>query len=309
MRLAQYIMFDPVLAADIGGTDTKVGIVQPDGSVGNVATIPTCGDRPEFFVEQLVDALGKQTSSSTSRLGIAVAGFLDARRDRLVYNPNLLWLEGYPLRDKLQKRFGVPVTLEVDSNAAAVAEHRFGAGRGSRRLLCLAAGTGLGAGMVIDGSVLRVAHECIGDAGHVIVDAQGAPCSCGGRGCAEALVGSSAVIDRYIASTGEKHSTLRHIIQSAREGDERAHGVIAETGKWLGIAAASLSHIFFPDVIVICGGLSEAGDLLLEPARTAFVNTAGEFPARGTHLRKAELGWRATLVGAACAGDDAGRSI
>ncbi len=166
-----------ILCADIGGTSTKVGIVNAAGELALLDSIPTRGPDPDSFA----DALGRlidrvlQAALAEQRqimgLAVAIAGFLDPDRGRMIYNSNFPWLENYPLRDYLVRRFGMRVELEVDSNAACMAEYCFGSGRGSRRFLCLAAGTGLGGGMAIDGLPLRFAYECLGDIGHVIVAA------------------------------------------------------------------------------------------------------------------------------------------
>lgn len=278
------------LGVDIGGTATKIGIVGSDGEARSIESIPTI---EENFLDRLCERIASVRQSGLGGLGVAVAGFLNCGRDRLLYNPNLRWLEGYPLRDALQPRFAMPVSLEVDSNAATLAEYRFGAGRGAERFLCLTAGTGLGGGMTIAGKLMRFYGECMGDLGHVIADPDGPPCSCGGRGCAEALVSTAAI-------AGRSGRTVRDLISAARHGDPSAATILGEAGGWLGIAAASLSHIFFPDRIAIAGGLAEAGDLVLRSAEQAFRRTAGELARSRATLTNAALGWKATLVGSAC---------
>jgi glucokinase len=230
---------------------------------------------------------------------VAVAGFINAAHDRLAYNPNLAWLEGFPLKDALEQELSATVTLEIDSNAAALAEWRFGVGEGSGRFFCYAAGTGLGGGMIIGGKVLRFAYECLGDVGHVIVQPGGMRCSCGGVGCAEALIGAEGVVSRFREAGGHAED-LRRIIEDAVAGDPRAVLVIGETGRLLGLALATLANIFFPDCIAIAGGLSEAGPLLLDPAARAFRENASPFAYERARIVKAKLGWQATLVGAAC---------
>lgn len=298
---------DCVLGVDIGGTSTKAGIVDAAGALSSVDSIPT-GPNPELFLSALCELIGRTLEAGRSAgaemagIGVAVAGFLDERRDHLVYNSNLAWLEGFSLRAPLARRFGLPVELEVDSNAAAVAEWRYGSGRGSRRFLCVTSGTGLGVGMVIDGEPLRFAYGCLGDIGHVIVERDGPLCTCGGHGCAEIMVSAPAVARRFQERAGiEGNVSLRDVIEAARGGHEAAIEMLAEAGEWLGIAAASLANTFFPDQIAIAGGLSEAGDLVMRAAERAFDKHAGTFTRGQTSLGRAALGSRATLVGAGSA--------
>jgi glucokinase len=263
------------LGIDIGGTTTKIALVDAAGHVRDMGTAETlvAGD-PRQFIARLIAYTRTLLDPQIRSVGVAVAGFLDHRRDRLVYNPNLAALEQFPLQQTLADSFGLPVMLEVDSNAACLAEYRFGAGRGSRRFLTLTAGTGLGGGMVIDGEILRFAYECLGDVGHVIVAPGGPLCSCGGRGCAEVMV-------------------------CGRGRDPEA---LADAGRYLGIALASLTAIFFPDRIAIGGGVAEAGEVLLAPARESFRAIAGRLAQDRVEIVAGELGAKATVIGAAIVG-------
>jgi glucokinase len=184
-----------VIAIDIGGTATKAGIVNDDGTIENFRRFET--EPPvDSFIERLnrtIDDLLK-VSPDAEGIGISVAGFIDAAHSIMTYNPNLPWLEQYPLRDSLHSKYGKPVALEADSNAVALGEYYFGSGIGSPRFLCIAVGTGIGAGFMIDGKLLRFTEECIGDAGHIIVAPGDEKCSCGGVGCAEAVATASAIL-------------------------------------------------------------------------------------------------------------------
>jgi glucokinase len=282
-------------AIDIGGTNTKFGLVDDTGAVQDILVLPTSGPDPARFLECVMRAISRFIPRQCKGIGVSVAGFLDEGRTRLEYNPNIAWLEGFPIRETLERQFQIPIALEVDSNAAALAEARFGVGIGSKRFLCVTVGTGIGAGMIVHGKLLRVAHGCIGDAGHVIVEPGGRECSCGGRGCAEAMASAPYVVDRY-RERGGTLQTAAEII--AAPGDPAAVGALANAGAHLGIALASLANIFFPDTIAIGGGLSEAGDLLLSPASGAFRRTVGRF-AGNAKLVRAALGWQAPLAGAA----------
>lgn len=299
-------MTPAAIGVDVGGTTTKAAIITANGGVIGLLRMPTASRTAEDFVDRLSELIHEvlQTSGSggieLGGLGVAVAGFLNPKRDRLAYNPNLPWLEQFPLHEHLAARFPLPVTLEVDSNASTLAEWHFGAGTGSARFLCLTAGTGLGGGMLIDGKILRFAYECLGDVGHVIVDPGGAVCSCGGTGCAEALIGAEGVIQRFRRAGGNAEE-LRDVIAQALSGDPAAIATIEETGRLFGLTLATLAIIFFPDRIAIAGGLCEAGPLLLDAATKAFRANASPFAYERATIVKAALGWQATLVGAGIA--------
>jgi glucokinase len=295
-----------ILCADIGGTSTKAGVVNAAGELTLLDSIPTRGRDARSFVDalgQLIDRVRAAALREQCELGglaVAIAGFLDPERGSMIYNSNIPWLENFPLRDHLARRFEMRVELEVDSNAACMAEYCFGSGEGSRRFLCLAAGTGLGVGIAIDGRPLRFAYECLGDIGHVIVQPNGPLCTCGGRGCAEVLVSAPVLAERYREERAlSSNVSLRDVIAAANDGDEVALSIIREAGEWLGIAAASMANIFFPDRIAIAGGLSAAGDLLLKPAEDAFRHSASEFARSRASFCQAALGPLATLTGAA----------
>jgi glucokinase len=293
------------LCVDIGGTSTKVGVVNAEGGLGFVDSIPTQPDAARYL-NQLCGLIERTLGSARMKcaelvgIGVAVAGFLDFERDHLLYNSNLAWLEGFSLRKPMADRFGLPIELEADSNAASMAEWCFGSGRGSKRFLCVTSGTGLGVGMVIDGVPLRFAYGCLGDVGHIIVHRDGPLCTCGGHGCAEIMVSAPAVAKRFRERAAlDSDVSLRDVIEAARGGDQTAIALIEETGEWLGIAIASMASTFFPDRIAIAGGLSEAGDFLMNAVGHAFHSHAGVFARSQTTLNRAVLGSRATLIGAA----------
>jgi glucokinase len=296
----------PVLCVDIGGTSTKAGVLDTTGDLKFVNSIPSRPDAEHYFsellslIQQIRHQAEEQLTQDLFEMGIGVAGFLDDERTRLVYNSNLRWLENFPLRERLSAAFpGLHLELEVDSNAATMAEYRLGSGQGFRRFLCVASGTGLGVGMVVDGHPLRIAYGCLGDIGHVVVQRDGPLCTCGGRGCAEIMVSAPMLAMQYQKLANPKQATLRIVIDAARAGDNHAVQILNEAGEWLGIAIASMSNTLFPDHIAVAGGLSAAGDLVLEPAERMFQQTASIAARSRTKLVRATLGPRASLIGAA----------
>ena len=274
------------VAVDVGGTSTKFALVDSTGSVESFARIPT-----EPPVHRFMDAVADQIdllllpSHDVQGIGISMAGFMDPAHSMMTYNPNISWLEKRPVQADLHRRFHLPVKLEVDSNAAALGEYRFGSGAGAKRLLCLTIGTGIGGGMVVGGELLRFTEECIGDVGHVIVQPGGRKCSCGGLGCAEALATAGAILERAGVSA------LKDVTDPA---------LFRQVGRYLGLLAASLAAIFFPDRIVIGGGVSAASPELMAGAREEFERSAGVEVRKRARLIPTNLGARAPLIGAAC---------
>jgi len=180
-------------------------------------------------------------------------------------------------------------------------------------LLVLTIGTGLGGGMTINRKMLRISHECLGGIGHVIVEPGGFQCSAGCKGCAEAMVSSSSLERYYLELVAENNSSNQkpatndkilntyEIIKSAQAGNEGSIKAIQKLGKYLGIALASIAPIFAPDKICISGGISEAGDLLIQSIGSYFFEIAGPPYSKGVKIEKAMLGWKSVLVGAALA--------
>lgn len=285
-------------AIDIGGTGTKIGIVAEDGSVVGRTTIPTnAPGGPLGLVNAIAAAFQLLVSSidkpaPLSGVGVSIAGFLNRERSAMVHNANLPLFVDFPLRSALKERLSLDCRLEVDSNAAALAEYWQGSGRGATRLLGITLGTGVGGAVIIDGGLLRYTGECAGDLGHIILDPKGRLCSCGAHGCLEAMANSAAVSAR----AGGR--SPRDVINSARDGDKPSQNVLAETGWWVGLGLASLVPLFAPDRIVVGGGIAAAREFLIEPARASFFEHASP-QYRGISIAGSPFeGWEG-MVGAA----------
>jgi glucokinase len=285
---------------DIGGTGVKIGIVREDGQILERTVIAT-SDRgePTPLVDGIDAALRPMLEATraegegVSGIGVSVAGFLDPEHGAMYGNANLPALCDFPLRRALEERFAQEVRLENDSNAAVVADFRHGAGIGASRLLAVTVGTGLGGGVIIDGEVVRLTGECAGDLGHIIVNRSGRRCTCGARGCLEAMVCSAALSER---GGGRP---VRDIISDARAGDALARQALAQLGWWLGLGLASLSPIFAPERIVVGGGIAAAGDLLLDHVRSSYrTRAAPAFRETVQIVGSSFEGWEG-MVGAA----------
>lgn len=261
-----------VCGIDIGGSATKLALIDSAGAVHHFRRVPTVPPLNAFLDSVCGHAAALLALGGVTAVGVSVAGFIDPAHSRMVYNPNLPWLENVPLQSIFQDRLHTPVAIEVDSNAAALAESRFGAGAGADRFLSLTIGTGIGAGFVSDGALARFTGECIGDAGHIIVAPDGPLCACGARGCAEAVAAGPAI------------------------AAEKRH---AEAGRFIGLLAASLAALFFPDCIALGGGVAHASSEVIENARAEYLHSAGD-AVRSARIVSALLGPNAPLVGAAC---------
>ncbi|HEX2693775.1 MAG TPA: ROK family protein [Gemmatimonadaceae bacterium] len=286
-------------AIDIGGTSTKIGVVAEDGSVVVRERIATSlHGEPLSLVDSIALAFRAMLARNVAAreivgIGVSVAGFVTPDHSAMVHNANLPALREFPLRASLQERLGFECRLEVDSNASTLAELHYGAGKGVRRLLGLTIGTGIGGGVVIDGRLVRYTGECAGDLGHVIVNPGGRLCTCGARGCLEAEANSSALSERVGGRS------VKEIIETARKGDALARDALSESGRWIGLGAASLAALFDPDAIVIGGGIAAAHDLLLDGVREAYLTHASP-QYRDARVEGSTFdGWDG-LVGAAC---------
>lgn len=276
------------LAVDIGGSGVRAALVGPDGRhEAPVRRTLTAGmGRPELLgaIAGAMDQAGEGDAC-----GIAVPGFVDAE-GRLRHVANLPALEGLALDETFPGARVVP-----DLAAAAVAEARLGMGRGHARVLVAALGTGANAALVADDVVVETAFGCLGDAGHVVVDPDGPPCPCGGVGCLEAIASGPA-----LAAAGQTIGIAAAglVVAAARTGNQQARAIVERAGTALGRAIVSWSVMTFPDVVVVGGGVADAGELLLDPARREVARLGTPYIVGGLEIVPAGLGRDATLVGA-----------
>lgn len=292
------------IGLDIGGTSAKIGLVDEEGRVLRRAQVPTGREQPaDPLVEQFAAAVRTLLDGEpASGLGVAAPGMRRADGEGVVNVSNLPLLDGYPLRERLESLTGLPTRIDNDANAAAVGEYRFGAGRGAARLLVVTVGTGIGAGMVVNGAVHRVSWEGLGDPGHVIVEPDGPECACGGRGCAETLAAVPAMVRRANAAgvPGETYPDLQAVVLAARGGRDGASRALRESGRIIGVALATLTHVLAPERILLGGGgLDAAEELLLDPIREALFRHVQPFLGDRLTLGRAALGNDAGVIGAA----------
>lgn len=286
------------IGVDIGGTKVAAGVVDDEGNVVAETRRPTPSDDAQAALDAVVEVVTELRSAhDVEAVGVAAAGYVSADRTTMLFAPNLPW-ENVPVRDAVAARVDVKVVVENDANAAAWAEYRYGAGRGEPDLVCLTVGTGIGAGIVLDGHLYRGRYGIAGEPGHVCVVCDGLRCGCGNQGCLEQYASGTA-LTRYARERGETREGA-DLTAAAAAGEEAAVAAFAEVGRWLGRGLADLAAVLDPGVFVIGGGVADAGDLLLGPARESFAaNLSGAAHRPHADVRLAALGNNAGLVGAA----------
>jgi glucokinase len=297
----------------LGGSKCRGGDAAATGAVVDELRVPT-----PVGAEATVAVLGDVAAELLGRhpgatgVGVGVPGLVDAT-GTLRFAPNLPGVLELPLAKPLADRLGVPVVVDNDASCAGWGEREAGAGQGRDHVLLVTLGTGIGGGIVLGGRLFRGHHGFAGEIGHMVVDPHGPPCPCGQRGCwerfasgsglgrlaREAAVGGRA--DRIVALAGGDPELVKgeHVTAAAAEGDAEALAVMASYGWWVALGLANLANAFDPELFVLGGGLVEAGDVLLEPVRTAFhelLEGADHRPPVG--IVPAALGERAGAIGA-----------
>ena len=304
------------IGVDVGGTTVAAGLVDEQGPVLARTRRPTPSASPAD-VEDVIAACVEELREGheVEAVGVGAAGFITADRGTILVAPNLSWRDE-PLRDAVSARVGLPVVVENDANAAAWAEYRFGAGQGESHLVVVTVGTGIGGGMVLDGQLYRGRYGIGAEFGHMLVSQSGRRCGCGQHGCWEQYVSGRALLHeareiadvqrgygrRLLELGGGRPEGIEaiEVTQAAREGDPAALDCFEEVGTWLGQGLADLAAVLDPGLFVIGGGVADAGELLLAPARRVYAQRLTGRDARPyAEIRIAALGNDAGLVGAA----------
>jgi glucokinase len=305
------------IGVDIGGTKIAAGVVDAEGRILERLRMPTPTgvDEIDDQIAEVVRALLGTQPAEGMPVGVAAAGFVDERRKVVRFAPNIAWRE-HPLADNVEQRLRMPVVVENDANAAAWAEFRFGAGQDVGDMVLITVGTGIGGGIVLDGALVRGAYGIAAELGHVRLVPEGRPCGCGQRGCWEQYSSGTALLraaralavedpaaaHTLLAAAGGAAAAIRGdmVTQAAIAGDPAAVGLFADIGHWLGEGIAAVANFMDPAVVVIGGGVADAGDLLLRPAREAFTtHLSGGDHRPHLEIRGAELGNDAGIIGAA----------
>jgi len=303
------------IGIDIGGTKIAGALVDAEGQIIKESRVPSPAQDAEALVDVVVGLIEELSEGhQVLGAGIAAAGFIDAEQSNIIYAPNINW-RNEPFKARLEAKLSIPVIIENDANAAGWAEYRYGAGKGHQHMVMLTIGTGVGGAVIVDGKMLRGGFGIAGELGHLRLVPNGLPCGCGQSGCLESYGSGTALLKsaKALADSGDPDGsklrelqaatgqlTGQEVYQAILESDPGALRLLAELGDWLGQGVASLTAVLDPQIVVIGGGVSAAGDLLLEPIREAYLR---HLPARGFRpelaVVAAELVNDAGVVGAA----------
>jgi glucokinase len=310
----------PVLAIDLGGTKIMTAIISHQGQIMAKDFSPTlAGEGSEAVIARLLSAIDHLLNlkniapSKLHAISIAAAGAIDLERGLVTSSPHLPDWHDVPLRDIVSTRYKVNTVLMNDANAAALGEHKFGAGKGVDNLILITVGTGIGGGIIINGRLYSGAGGGAGEVGHMTIDVNGPRCSCGNIGCWEMLVSGTAIAREAIARIrrGERSIltemvggklediTAEKVETAARGGDPLALEVISQAATYLGVGMVNLVNIFNPEMIIVGGGVAKMGELLLEPARQVVRERAFRLAAGAVHIVQAQLGDDGGVLGAA----------
>ncbi len=303
------------IGIDIGGTKIAGALVDSEGQIIREAKVPTPAKDIDALVSAVIGLINELSEGhKVLGAGVAAAGFVDAQQANIIYATNLTG-RNEPLKAKLEALTEIPVIIENDANAAAWAEYRYGAGRGYKHMTMLTIGTGVGGAIITNSRMLRGGFGVAAELGHMRIVPNGRQCACGAKGCFEQYASGTALLRaaRELAESndqiGNRLRELRdeageltgsQVYQAILEGDPGALSILTELGTWIGETVASLSAILDPEVVVIGGGVSATGDLLLDPIRKAFL---ANMPAQGfrpeLEIKAAEFVNDAGVVGAA----------
>jgi glucokinase len=305
------------MGIDIGGTKVLGGVVDPDGNVLAHARRDTPAEDGPKIVSRVVEVITELAEAhEVEAVGIGAAGWIDAKRSTVLFAPNLAW-RNEPLRDEVARHLPVPVVVENDANVAAWAEFQFGAAADANEsMVMFTIGTGIGGALVLAGELVRGANGIAGELGHVLAVPDGHPCGCGRRGCLEQYASGNALVRFAQGLAKDDTAGAAYLLElaggsvdgisgpmvtaAAKAGDPVAGEAFRQVGYWLGNGLADLVQIVDPQLLVIGGGVIDAGDVLLHPTRDAYLEALAQ---RGrlqvAEVRGALLGNLAGVVGAA----------
>ena len=307
----------PVGAIDLGGTSVRAAVVDANGGIAGFVTGATEASRgPDAVIDRIVAALHDSLARASVDIaelvavGIGAPGPLDWQTGVIHEAPNLPGWREVPLVDRVAEAVGLPTFLENDANAAALAERQYGVGQGALNMLYVTVSTGVGGGLILDGQLWHGAYGSAGEFGHMTVDFDGPLCDCGNRGCVEALAAGpdiAAWVGQQIAAGhasvlhGQADLTGRDVVEAAQQGDALAVSAVARAGRAVGFGVINVAHLVNLDMVVIGGGIANAGALLFDPLRATVRDHLLESTAPNLRIEPWSLGENVGLLGAAAA--------
>ena len=310
------------IGVDVGGTATKAGIVDREGTILLRLERPTdvtAGTKGIItIVEELLEAAGG-VDATVGAVGIGAAGFIDAMKGLVTLSPNLIYDDPH-VADAVRTRLSLPVVLDNDANVAAWGERAYGAARGSDHVAYVTVGTGIGSGFIVNGRLVRGFTGAGAEFGHTVVDPDGPACNCGLRGCLEQLASGQAIARMAATAVesdptssilafaeGQGPITALHVARAAREYDETAREVLRRSGRALGIGLSNIANVFDPQVVVLGGSVIKAGEPFLGPVRDTLAEMSTSQRRRPMRLDVTTLKGDAGILGAAALASDEAR--
>jgi len=308
--MAEHIQYFAGL--DLGGTFLKFALGDSSGNILFKDKLPSrAHESAEAVFEVIFQAIEiMQRKAAERKVSLAAIGFgspgaIDFEKGRLLgKTPNIPHWENTPIGTTIQRKFGIPVWVDNDANIMGFAESRLGAAKGYKNVICATLGTGIGGAIFIDGEIYRGTHFAGAEIGHMMIVHDGLPCNCGGRGCFELYGAAPAILREYVKNmtakkrTVGKHVTTKDIFERAKQGEQEANDAIDLTIEYLGTGFANLVNIFNPEIIVIGGGVAEAGDSFIERIHKSIASRAMIPAQKGLKVKAAVLGNDAGCIGA-----------
>ena len=285
-----------MIGVDVGGTKILAGLIARDGTVVGHREYPTPIENEDALLDGLEAAVREFLDRSVVAVGFGIPSQIDQRHGIALGSVNIP-LRGVPFRQKMADRLGLPIGMDNDANAAAIAEWKAGAGRGTTDMIMLTLGTGVGGGLILGGKPYRGWFGAGAEIGHMVIVHDGLPCRCGGRGHLESYASGKAA-DELAAEAFGPAADAHRLVRLAREGDPLATRILTGIGEHLGSGIASLVNIFNPELIVVGGGFAAAGDFLFEPAQAVADREVLVSVRDSYRIVRAELGTSAGMIGA-----------
>ena len=311
-----------VLGIDIGGTNIVIGAVTEDGgTVRGLLSEPTgVPDGSDAVIDRILrmaagviaTVRAEDPRAEFRGVGIGAPGPLNREKGRVIFTPNLRWTN-MPLRDRIGNALGLPASLDNDANCAMLGEHWVGAAKGAKNAVCFTIGTGIGGGIVMDGKLVHGASDVAGESGPITIELNGRRCGCGNDGCLEAYASGPAIARRAceaidagavseistMACNDPSAITAQTVFEAAARGDALADELVRDTARYRGVGIANMLNILNPEVVVICGGVTQAGDHLFVPLRREVIRRAFKPAVEACRIVPGKLPGTAGVVGAA----------
>ncbi len=324
-----------VVGVDLGGTQTRTAVLRGTALLSRIGLLTGENPTPERVIPRTMRAIEQALDQAhvsldqIAGIGFAMPGPVNSHTGIVYSPPNLPGWDNVPLRDIFSQQFNIPVFVENDANAAALGEYIFGAGRGTENMIYMTISTGIGGGVIIDGKILEGASGMGGELGHMTVDWRGERCNCGNIGCLERIASGTAIALRAneliaqgngadllafalshaehpsahapsdsLGASSLMHVKARTVALAAAAGVPTAQKIIATAAEALGVALVNIIHIFNPEMIILGGGLTEMGSLLLDPAKQLVQERTMPVPFKAVRIVLAQLGHNMGLVGA-----------